>query len=306
MTRRALVTGAHGFIGRHVARHLAELGYIVTGIGHGAWDKAEQRRYGITFWHSAGVTLDSLVTYGEEPDVIMHCAGSGSVIFSVTHPYQDFMRTVTATAAVLEYMRLYSPKSILVYPSSAAVYGKTTALPIKEASPRQPISPYGTHKQMAEDTCKSYARNFNLSIAVLRLFSVYGEGLQKQLLWDASRKIMQGERQFFGTGEETRDWLHVEDAATLFHVAISHASSACPVSNGAGGQGSAVKEVLGRLFVELGREDRPEFTGTVREGDPQHYQADISLARSWGWEPSIELATGLQRYAAWFKGMYCG
>lgn len=306
MSKSALVTGAHGFIGRHVSRELAAQGYTVSGIGHGSWGRTEQLLYGLTFWHSADVTLDTLVTYGEEPDVIMHCAGSGSVAFSMAHPYQDYMRTVTATTAVLEYIRLYSPKSLLVYPSSAAVYGKTKDLPISERSAQQPISPYGVHKQMAENLCGSYARNFGLSIAILRFFSVYGEGLQKQLLWDASRKITHGETEFFGTGEETRDWLHVEDAAKLFLAAIPHASQSCPISNGAAGKGIPVRRVLEALFRHFGLNQQPDFTKAVRGGDPEHYVADIRNAQGWGWQPTISLEAGLKRYAEWFKDMNCG
>ena len=166
-----------------------------------------------------------MITYAGEPDVIVHCAGSGSVGFSMTHPYQDFQRTVATTLAVLEYARLYAPRARVAYPSSAGVYGEVQKLPIAETDPLSPASPYGVHKRFAEELCASYAQHFGIAVAVVRLFSVYGAGLRKQLLWDASQKIMRGENRFFGTGEEIRDWLHVEDAASLLIAAAGHASA---------------------------------------------------------------------------------
>src|SRR5690606_30498045 len=200
---------------------------------HGAWGQGEFSRFGLTFWHSADATLDALVTYANEPDVIIHCAGSGSVSFSMSHPYEDYMRTVSSTAAVLEYVRLYSPETSVIYPSSAAVYGQVEYLPIKEHDPMCPVSPYGVHKRMAEELCHSYATNFQISVAIVRLFSIYGEGLKKQLLWDACCKAENKGSCFSGTGQELRDWLHVDDAAHLVHALVPYAATACPIFNGA-------------------------------------------------------------------------
>jgi UDP-glucose 4-epimerase len=302
MVKLALVTGAYGFIGRYVARRLAREGWRVIGLGHGTWAREEWQTWGIAEWHSADITLETLITYAGEPDVIVHCAGSGSVGFSMTHPYQDFQRTVATALAVLEYARLYAPKARIAYPSSAGVYGIVRNLPIAETDPRSPASPYGVHKCLAEDLCESYAKHFGISVAVVRLFSVYGAGLRNQLLWDAAQKIMRGENRFFGTGEEIRDWLHVEDAASLLITAASHASAGCPMVNGGSGVGVTVREVLAELFACFERADAPNFSGMARSGDPAGYVAEISFARQWGWQPSIDLKDGLHDYSAWFKG----
>ncbi len=301
MVKTALVTGAYGFMGRHVARQLARDSWRVIGIGHGSWSRDEWQQWGIAEWHVADITMESLVTYGGQPSVIVHCAGSGSVGFSMTHPYQDFQRTVATTMAVLEFARLYAPKAQVVYPSSAGVYGAVQKLPIVETEALSPASPYGVHKHIAETLCESYARHFGVSVAVVRLFSVYGEGLRKQLLWDASQKIMRGENRFFGTGEEIRDWLHVEDAARLLIVAARQASVQCPIVNGGSGEGVTVREILTELFACFERTDAPNFSGVARSGDPAGYQADISIARSWGWLPKTTWREGLRGYADWFK-----
>lgn len=301
MAKTALVTGAYGFIGRHVACQLARDGWRVIGLGHGTWVRDEWQKWGIAEWHSADIALESLITYAGEPEIVVHCAGSGSVGFSMTHPYQDFQRTVTTTLAVLEYARLYAPRARVAYPSSAGVYGEVQRLPIAETDPLSPSSPYGVHKRLVEDLCASYARHFGIAVAVVRLFSVYGAGLRKQLLWDASQKIAAGENLFFGTGAEIRDWLHVEDAASLLIAAANHASESCPVANGGSGKGVTVREILEELYTCFGRSAAPQFSGVARSGDPPGYVADISRARQWAWHPLVEWQRGVREYAAWLK-----
>lgn len=301
MTGTVLVTGGYGFIGRNVARHFAHAGWTVIGLGHGSWTREEWRKWGISEWHTADVTLDTLLTYAGLPDVIVHCAGSGSVGFSMMHPHQDFLRTVLSTSAVLEFVRIHSPKSRIVYPSSAGVYGVATTLPTQESAPLRPVSPYGVHKRMAEEMCLSYARSFDVSAAIVRLFSVYGKGLHKQLLWDACVKIDQGENGFFGTGRETRDWLHIDDAASLLFSAKEYATTACPIVNGGAGEEVTVRSVLEELFSAFNRSDVPVFSGVTRSGDPTNYLADISLARGWGWQPKTSWREGVHQYAKWFK-----
>src|SRR6185312_5873943 len=126
------------------------------------------------------------------------------------------------------FLRCYCPQATLVVPSSAAVYGAVRQIPINESGPRNPISPYGVHKKIAEDLCYSYARHFGARIALVRFFSVYGAGLRKQLLWDACNKLVVGDGRFGGHGNEVRDWLHIEDAARLLIAAAQHAAPTCP------------------------------------------------------------------------------
>lgn len=296
-----LVTGAYGFIGRNVARHFASAGWFVIGIGNGSWAEDEWRQWGISEWHVAAITTDALLSHAATPEVIVHCAGGGSVGFSMEHPRQDFQRTVDTTVAVLEFARLHAPRARIVYPSSAGVYGVVTKLPIAESAPLAPISPYGVHKKIAEEMCRSYARHFDVSVAIIRLFSVYGIGLQKQLLWDACTKIKNGENTFFGSGMETRDWLHVNDAVALMLAATGRASAECPIFNGGTGQGVLVREVLGELFDCFGRNDAPQFSGSARSGDPVHYIADMSSTRDWNWQPRTPWREGVREYAEWFK-----
>ena len=296
-----LVTGANGFLGRHVSRVAAAHGHYVMGIGHGDWAEDAWRKWGLSVWHELDVTLASLVAHAGTPDVLVHCAGSSSVGFSLENPAQDFERTVGTTLDALEYLRTSSPDTALVYPSSAAVYGSAPTLPISEDSPLAPISPYGFHKKIAEDLCRSYSENFGIRVAIVRIFSAYGVELRKQLLWDACRKALAGDYSFGGTGRETRDWVNGEDVARLLLIAGDQAVAGAALVNGASGTEVAVESILAVLFDALGAGRKPEFTGAVRSGDPERVVGDASRALAWGWSPQRAWEDGVREYADWYR-----
>lgn len=300
MSKRVLVTGAYGFIGRYTAKEFHKAGYYVIGLGHGTWGQNEASRWGVDEWHVGDVTMDALQTYALDCEVIVHCAGSGSVGFSIANPMKDFERTVWTTHYVLEFIRLYSPTTRFVYPSSAAVYGNQDELPLQVNMIPNPISPYGVHKKIVEELCQMYAKQYGVKVAVLRLFSVYGNGLRKQLLWDACRKLSDRQNEFWGTGEETRDWVHVCDVARAMYTACLQASPQCPVVNVASGHGTKISDILQILFGEYGEHEQPFFGGQINVGNPNHYVADISEIKEWDWKPEVSLQDGVKDYVRWF------
>jgi UDP-glucose 4-epimerase len=252
-------------------------------------------------WHAADISFDALSNSGPSPSVIVHCAGSGSVGYSLSHPFQDFLRGTSTIAATLEYARLHAPEARIVYLSSAAVYGHVGDRSIREETSLNPVSPYGVHKMMGESLCQMYGAHYGVHSTVLRLFSVYGGGLRKQLLWDACAKALRGESEFAGTGDETRDWLDVVDAAELIFLAVKQASRLCPIANGGAGEAPPIRAVLEELFQCLGVNRPPHFSGVVRSGDPKHYRADITVAKRWGWVPKVSWREGVRAYAEWFR-----
>jgi UDP-glucose 4-epimerase len=297
-----IITGAHGFIGRHCAKVFERAGWRVVGVDHTPWQKGDPADWGIAQWHVASVTTDVLTSLKVDPDVVVHCAGSGSVGFSYTEPGKDFKFTVESTSNILEFIRLHAPNVVFVIPSSAAVYGVAKELPTPTNHPTNPVSHYGVHKLMTEMLCRSYNLNFGLTAVIIRFFSVFGEGQRKLLLWDACQKIINGEGEFFGTGDETRDFLHVGDAAELIRLASSKAERGqINVINGGTGKSVTVRAIIEELVQLLNCELIPEFNGQTRTGDPLHYLADISDARDWGWKPSIKLKDGLRRYVDWWQ-----
>jgi UDP-glucose 4-epimerase len=235
------------------------------------------------------------------PDVIIHCVGSSSVGATAAAPAQEYERTVGTARDVLEFAAGAAPRAAVVCLSSGAVYGDASRRPTPETAPLKPISIYGEHKVAVEKLCASYAAERGLQVSVVRLFSVYGRELRKQLLFDACNKARRGEGLFGGTGDESRDWLHVTDAAGLLMLAAKRATRECPIVNGGTGRAVSVRDVLQELFSHFAEAPKPRFTGESRPGDPLHFEADIAAARSWGWSPKTSWREGLRDYAAWFK-----
>ncbi|HEX4458592.1 MAG TPA: SDR family oxidoreductase [Polyangia bacterium] len=285
----ALVTGAGGFIGAHVQRGLTRAGWQAVACGRGT--------------ALPQISADALAGRPELAglQLVVHCAGGSSVAKSVTAPLDDFTDSVPPLAHVFEHVRRHAPAAKVVLLSSAAVYGDARTFPIAESSPLQPISPYGCHKLMCEQLCASYGRNYGVSSAILRLFSVYGPGLRKQLLWDACRKALRGERRFAGSGHEVRDWLHIDDAVALVLATVAVAAPDVPVLNGGTGVATSVAAVVGQLFAAIDNGGAPEFVGGGRVGDPARYIADIGKARALGWSPSVSIADGVAEYVRWFR-----
>jgi UDP-glucose 4-epimerase len=303
----ALVLGAAGFVGRHTALSLSQQGYAVYGLGHGNWLDDEWHQWGLSKWLNMDISIEALdlLLNDETPSCIIHCGGSGAVSFSYANPLQDFERATQSTVQVLEWIRLNSPLTCrFVLVSSAAIYGDQGDTNASESSVRAPISPYGVHKLVAETICESYSRFFNVSSSVVRLFSVYGEGLRKQLLWDALNKFNNGEVKFFGTGNELRDWIHVEDAARLLALAGISTQSKFEIYNG-GSEHASTRYVITSLAFEWGQNQHPVFSGETHKGNPHRLTADCSHSkRLLDWSPTVRLEKGLKRYVNWYRLEY--
>ncbi len=299
MNNHIVITGAAGFIGRYVAKEFFKQGFEVHGMGWGKFP--EYTDWGLSAWYECDISMETLCEFANKPIIIIHCAGAASVGHSIKHPRQDFCQTVDTTSHILEYIRLFSPKTQLIYPSTAAVYGQVDRVPIVEDTALVPVSPYGIHKLMVEALCKMYSTYYGLSITIVRFFSIYGDGLRKQLLWEACNKISNNDTTFFGTGEEVRDWLHVTDAVKLLVVASKCADKSCTILNGGAGVGVSVKDVLQHVMKCMDTSQIPTFSKEVKSGDPNILVGDITQARNLNWSPKVDWKIGISNYVKWYK-----
>ena len=298
-----LITGAYGFLGRNVAKEFKDNNCYVAGIGHGKWDREEYSKFGIDDWYETTITFEALLNINKNFDIIVHCGGSGAVGFSWENPYEDFQKSVQSTLSLLEYIRLQNNGCKFIYPSSPAVQGNLGKIQIREEMISTPVSPYGFHKKIAEELCLSYHLNFKIDIGIIRFYSIYGNGLKKQLLWDACKKINQSDQVlFFGTGNETRDWIHVSDAVSLLYN-FSLKLNGFDIINGGSGIETSINEIISLICKFMKKKVIVGFNGVVKEGDPLHFLADISKSLKMNWQPKVKVAEGIEEYVQYFKSL---
>ena len=307
---RILITGAHGFIGKHLARFLDGVGHEVCGVGHGIWPESEARSCGVSHWINGDIgpgNLRLLQQRAGTPDLVFHLAGGSAVGPAIANPREDFFRTVATTAELLEWLRLDAPAARLVAVSSAAVYGAGHAGQIGEGASCSPYSPYGYHKYLMEQLCRSYASSYGLQVGVARLFSVFGPGLKKQLLWDLCSRLSAGATPLVlaGSGSELRDWTEVGDVVRALGLIGEAVSNQFSIVNVGTGCGTSVREIAGgvaRHWANDGCLEMPlKFTGNSRIGDPHSLVADSSRLSAMGFQWHASLGQGLAAYVQWFR-----
>ena len=304
-----LITGAHGFIGKHLSRVFSESKHRVCGLGHGIWPEAEAARWGMSHWLNGDITPGNLRQLRDSvgmPDVVYHLAGGSSVGAAVANPREDFFRTVATTTELLDWLRLDAPQARLVAISSAAVYGAGHTGPMSEQARLNPFSPYGHHKRLMEELCRSYAASYGQRATVARLFSVYGPGLKKQLLWDLCSRLANGASPLSlgGSGEELRDWTDVRDVVRALALLADTATSEVPVFNVGTGVATPVNRVAGMLsqaWAEGGPVAPLAFSGASRAGDPFSLVADPARLAAMGFVWQRPLEQGVADYVRWFR-----
>jgi UDP-glucose 4-epimerase len=299
------VTGAGGFIATHATAALLGAGWRVAGFGHRQSTIAQSLCLPTPDrFVSGALTCEALVRTANEfgwPEIVIHAAGGATVAASLSAPEDDFSRNVGSVREVLAFLQRRPKQTRFIFPSSAAVYGEAGNLPITEAAPTAPLSPYGKHKLLAEDLIREATE---VEASIVRFFSVYGPGNRKQLLWDIARRLCAGSRrlELYGSGMEVRDFLFVEDAVALIGcLAALRRDRLPPIVNGGSGLATTVMDLADQLSSAIGIEAELVFTGRERPGDPRRLVSDPSLARSLGFLPKTDLSTGLTAFADWVR-----
>lgn len=278
---RIAVTGSSGQVGSRLATRLSE---------HHEAQGFDLRPGPLS--RSLDVGSAETITTLQKFDVIYHLAAATSVPESVTEPSLYVRSNVLGTVNVLDAARRADAR--VVYVSSAAVYGDPQTSPIPETHPTNPTTPYGQSKLTGEDFARVFHRLYGLNVSIVRPFNIYSEDLKPDnpyagVIAIFVRNARQGRPlEVHGDGGQTRDFVHVSDVVQFLEMLVERKGTAEVFNCGTGTATSILNlaELVRSRFgpqVEL-------IHVPPRVGDIRHGTADISRARSIGYEPRVSLA----------------
>jgi len=304
-TRRALLTGAAGFIGSHAAEGLLDCGFHALGVDSFRSGKPENleapsRDPRFQFEEADARDADRLAALVRafRPEVIVHLAALVSVQESVEDPEANFQLNVALTHRMAELARREGVPRV-VFASSAAVYGEPASLPLKETDPARPLSPYGAAKSLSEQILAQHARTYGLAALSLRFFNVYGKRQNPRSPYAGvisifAERLRSGRPlTLCGDGRQSRDFVHVDDVARIVAQA---ADPAVPggVYNVCSGQSVSLLDLVAALEEILQTKARIERQ-PARPGDIRHSLGDpAALRRAFGRESFTPLPEGLR------------
>ena len=323
-----LITGGAGFIGSTLAEHFLKLGHKVIVLDDLSRSPPDNIRacynYSPRFFFIKGSvtdfdTLDS-ITYGV--DVVFHLAAQVHWEESINEPVSSFQTNTMGTLNVLEAIRKTlsrkTPVKLMVYASSAEVYGTAQYVPMDEAHPFNPQSPYAAGKAASDRLCSSYYHTYKMPVVILRQFNTYGprqgfKGYSAVVPKFCSQVLSGFPPTVYGDGEQTKDFHYIDDLINAYAL-ILESRDKIDLFGKAINFGTGIETSINKL-AETILEAAAAKTGRTRELSPVHlpprpgevrrFVADISLAKDkLGFEPKISLDDGISKYIDWFLSEY--
>lgn len=301
---KVIVTGGAGFIGSQLVDKLIERGNRViivddmsTGDPRFVNKEARLEKLDVWFDHKKFKKL----IMKEKPSVIFHLAGQKDVAASVDDPVKDAQINIVGTLNVLTSINEAGGGRV-VFASTAAVYSPTARLPVNEKSSTAAVSPYGISKRAAEKYLWMYSNVAEKVAAIsLRMSNAYGPR-QSEKAANATtifmQRMMDGQSPtIFGSGEQTRDFIYVDD---IVEAMIRAANVAwCGEMNIGTGEEVSINQLVDIIGREVGMDAESEYLD-AKEGELMQSRLDVSLAREvMGWSPQVSIEEGIKRTVAW-------
>jgi UDP-glucose 4-epimerase len=310
-----LVTGGAGFIGSHLCDRLLAEGHRVVAVDDLTTGRianlGEARGYGKQFtFFNMDVRADGLLPMFERhhPEVVMHLAAQSGVRPSIADPVLDASVNVMGLLNVLECCVKTGARKVVFAASGGTLYGEPKKVPAKEsvAGQSHPLSPYGISKKVALDYLAFYERYRGLDYTALALANVYGP--RQDPFGEAGvvaifcSKMLAGEAPtIFGDGNQTRDYVFVDDVVHAFSLAAEGGSGR--VLNIGTGIETSVNTLFQFLADIIGFTGQASF-GLLPPGEIRRIALDRTLAaEALGWKPWTHLEDGLGETVAFLKGI---
>jgi UDP-glucose 4-epimerase len=310
-----LVTGGAGFIGSHLADRLLAEGHRVISVDDLTTGRianlVDARGYGKEFtFFNMDVRADGLLPLFERhrPEVVFHLAAQSGVRPSLDDPVLDASINVMGTLNVLECAARVEAHKLVYAASGGTIYGEPRRLPAKETSARSslPLSPYGISKKVVLDYLGFYQRYRGLEYTALALGNVYGprqdpHGEAGVIAIFASRMLAGEPVTVFGDGNQTRDYVFIDDVVHAFVQAVDRGPGKL-VNVGTGLETSV--NHLYRLLADIIGYDREPASGPLPPGELRRIALDIgSATNAIAWKPWTHLEDGLAETVAFLKGV---
>jgi len=284
---KILITGIKGFIGSQIEQTLKKRSKIF-----GISSDTEKNDY------------KKLIKKKIRPNIIFHCAGSGLVGINKISNSIHKKKNLDSTKNLIKFINKIKLKnSKIIFLSSQSVYGKVSGNKISESNPTVPISSYGKTKLLAE---KKIMKITNNRVIVLRLFSIYGIGLKKQILWDACCKFKKKDTKFRGNGQEKRDFLNINDLIKLIKkIIVSNGNNKNELYNVGSGAGIKIRNLLLKLKSIYKLDKKLFFLENQKKSEHQDYiSSNKKIIQNFKWKISKNLYQELKQYVRWFKKNY--
>lgn len=296
---RVLVTGGAGFVGSHVAEALLGRGHEVAVLDDLSSGKLENVPDGTRFFRGDVRSEGDLgKAFGEfRPEAVSHQAAQMDVRRSVREPAFDAEVNIVGTIRTLEACVRGGVRKAVFASTGGAVYGEQESFPAPESHPLRPVSPYGVSKLAGERYLHYYHAEYGLPYAALRYANVYGprqdpHGEAGVVAIFCGNLLAGRTSTINGTGEQTRDYVHVSDVARANVLALENDAPPAAYNVGTGIE-TSVNALYDTLHGLSGRHLPPSH-GPAKPGEQRRSSVDPSLARNTlGWQPEVDLTTGL-------------
>lgn len=313
MKEVALVTGAAGFIGSHLAERLLGRGYRVIGLDNFddyypakiKWDNVRSLETAEDFQLEQGdirdASLLARILSENSVSVVAHLAARAGVRPSLEQPllYQDV--NIGGTINLLEASRTFGVKQF-IFASSSSVYGSNHKIPFSEdIYVDVPVAPYATSKVAAELYCRTYNHLYNLPVIIFRLFTVYGPRQRPEMaIHRFVRMVDRGEEITLFGDDTSRDYTYIDDIISGIEAGLAYSEEAFQVFNLGGGRNISLGYLLKLIEETLGEKARIKHC-PLPAGELSVTLADISRAQSvLGYQPKTSIEEGIPLFAQWY------